>query len=74
MLRSILVLAVTIVVLLFSVNGCKKKSKGPETTEETAKTSADYKAEAKKDINEKNMEQELDKLEQELNKEAEQIQ
>jgi len=65
---------VTIVVLLFSVNGCKKESKSPETTEETVKTSADYEAEAKKDINEKNMEQELDKLEQELDREAEQMQ
>jgi len=74
MLRSILVLAVTIVMLLFSANGCKKDSKGPETTEETAKTSADYEAEAKKDINEDNMEQELDKVEQELNREAEQMQ
>ncbi|OHB62817.1 MAG: hypothetical protein A2168_04160 [Planctomycetes bacterium RBG_13_50_24] len=71
MLRTMQVLAVTMVVLLFSVSGCKKASKSPEASEEPVKTSAEYEAEAKKDINEENMNQELDKLEQELQQEAE---
>ena len=69
-----LVLAVTMVVLLFSVSGCKKASKSPEASEEPVKTAAEYEAEATKDINEENMNQELDKLEQELQQEAEQTQ
>jgi uncharacterized membrane protein len=72
MLRTILVLAVTMVVLLFSASGCKKASRSPETSEEPVKTSAEYEAEAKEDINEENMNQELDKLEKELQLEAEQ--
>ena len=71
MLRKILVLAVTMVVLLFSASGCKKASNSPEASEEPVKTAAEYEAEAKEDINEENMEQELDKLEQELQQEAE---
>ena len=74
MLRTMQVLAVTMVVLLFSVSGCKKASKSPEASEEPVKTSAEYEAEAKKDINEENMNQELDKLEQEFQQEAEQTQ
>jgi uncharacterized membrane protein len=74
MLRTMLVLAVTMVVLLFSVSGCKKASKSPKAGEEPVKTAAEYGAEAKKDINEENMNQELDKLEQELQQEAEQPQ
>ena len=70
MLRKILVLTVTMVVLLFSASGCKKASKSPEANEEPVKTLAEYEAEAKEDINEENMEQELDKLEQELQQEA----
>ena len=74
MLRAMLVLAVTMVVLLFSVSGCKKASKSTEAGEEPVKTAAEYEAEATKDINEENMNQELDKLEQELQQEAEQTQ
>ena len=72
MLREMLVLAVTIIVLLFSVGGCKKASESPGAGEEPVKTAAEYEAEAKEDINEENMNQELDKLEQELEQEAEQ--
>ena len=74
MLRRMLVLTVTMVVLLFSVSGCRKASNSPETGEESVKTAAEYEAEATKDINEENMNQELDKLEQELQQEAEQTQ
>jgi outer membrane protein assembly factor BamD (BamD/ComL family) len=58
------ILTVITVVLLFSISGCKKESKSSETSEEPVKTAAEYDAEAKKDINEENMNQELDKLEQ----------
>jgi len=74
MLQAILVLAVTTVVLLFSVSGCKKASRGPEAGEEEVKTAAEYEAEAKKEINKENMNQELDKIEQELAQEPNQPQ
>jgi len=74
MLKAILVLAMTTVLLLFSVSGCKKASTGPEAGEEPVKTAAEYEAEAKKEINKDNMNQELDKIEQELGQEASQPQ
>jgi hypothetical protein len=74
MLRAMRILTIITVVLLFSINGCKKESKSPEAGEETVKTAAEYDAEAKKDINEENMNQELDKLDQELEQEAAQTQ
>ena len=74
MLRAMRILTVITVVLLFSISGCKKEPKSTEAGEETVKTAAEYDAEAKKDINEQNMNQELDKLEQELAQEAAQTQ
>ena len=50
MLREILVLAVTIVVLLSSVGGCKKASESPGADEEPVKTAAEHEAEAKEDL------------------------
>lgn len=74
MLKAILVLSVTTVAFLFSVSGCKKASRDTEAGEESVKTAAEYEAEAKKEINKENMNQELDKIEQELAQEANQPQ
>ncbi len=74
MLKAILVSAVTMVLLLFSVSGCKKTSEGLKPVTEAVKTAAEYEAEAKKEINKENMNQELDKIEQELAQEANQPQ
>ncbi len=72
--RAMRILTIIAVVLLFSISGCKKESKSPVAGEETVKTAAEYDAEAKKEINEQNMNQELDKLDQELAQEAAQTQ
>ncbi|MCU0917221.1 MAG: hypothetical protein MUC88_22050 [Planctomycetes bacterium] len=59
-------------VCLLSICGCARKSNTPAAPQEKTKTAAEYKAEAEKQINEKNMAQELGKLEQEVNADANQ--
>ncbi len=56
-------------VCLMSIYGCAKKAP-PQTT----KTSAEYKAEADKQIDEKNASAELQKLEQSIDQDASQTQ
>lgn len=60
--------AVILCVLVFS--GCEKKEQTPAPQEPPAKTEAQYKAEAEKEITEQNVDQELNKLEQEVNTDA----
>lgn len=62
MLRKVLVLCVSAVMCLAWLAGCKKSSS--ET--ETVKTEAEYKAEAEKDISKENMDEELAKIEKEM--------
>lgn len=50
--------------------GCGKTSKEPAPAPEQTKTAAEYEAEAKKEITEENMADELDKLEQAVEEEA----
>jgi len=59
--KSLLIMAIA--VFLF-MNGCKKSSSEPE--EIVVKTAAQYEAEAKEQITEENMEDELKNLEKEL--------
>lgn len=67
MLRKIV--AVWIVALVsLSLAGCGSSEPAPEP----AKTEAEYKAEAEKEITTENVEDELDKLEQEVNLDAQQ--
>ncbi len=52
--------------------GCTKKPPAEPPAEPPAKTAAEYKAEADKQITEQNASQELAKLEQEVNTDAQQ--
>ncbi len=78
MLPNRLIAWAVVIVCVFVICGCEKKTgtaptTGPgATTTSTAKTEAQYKAEADKQINEKNASQELNKLEQEVGAEANQ--
>jgi hypothetical protein len=51
---------------VLSVCGCSKKTVSSSAPSEPAKTAAQYKADADKQINEQNASQELAKLEQEV--------
>ena len=66
MLRRILAVVVSVVLCLACLTGCKKDS--GET--ETVKTEAEYKAEADKEINTENMDEELDKIEKEVEQDS----
>ena len=60
MIRRMFIWISVMVLAVLCVNGCKKKS------DEPIKSQAEYKAEAKEQIDAENMESELDKLESEL--------
>ncbi len=62
MLRNVLIIAVA-AISVFWLSGCRKRPSEPESGEVTVKTMAEYEAEAKKEINKKNMARELKKLE-----------
>lgn len=66
MLRKILVVVAITVVSLFCLNGCKKDADDVQSDTENIKTAAQHKAEAKEQINKENMDEELDRLEKEL--------
>jgi len=70
MLRKVLVIVALAAIIVFSVSGCKKErpveSKPPESEQAAPKTMAEYEADAKKEINKKNMAAELEKLEKEI--------
>jgi hypothetical protein len=68
MLSDRLIRCVVVIACVLGAYGCSKKTPPPEP----AKTAAEYKAEADKQINEQNASQELDKLEQEVNADANQ--
>ncbi len=57
MLRKVLVIIIAAAICVFSLSGCKKKS------DEEAKTAAEYKAEAEKEITKENMAEELEAIE-----------
>ena len=59
MFRKILVIVVMTVISVFCLNGCKKQ-------EDEVKTAAEYKAEAKEQINKDNMAEELENIEKAL--------
>jgi predicted small lipoprotein YifL len=74
MLLNRLVRWMIVLVCWGSLSGCAKKSTPPAAKQEPTKTAAEYKAEADKQIDEKNASQELDKLEQSIDEEASQTQ
>ena len=64
MVQRISVLFTLTVVWLCLLGGCEKDSGEAEPEREEVKTMAEYRAEAEKEINEENMEDELKKLEE----------
>jgi len=70
MLRRILVLAVSGVLCISSLSGCGKDS-GDGGEQEEIKTAAQHKADAEKEINAENMDDELAKIEKEMADETE---
>ena len=62
MTKKILIVVSIVVIAVSFTSGCKKKSSQSQTTE--------IKAEAEKQINQENMEDELNKLEKQIEQEA----
>jgi len=69
MLRKVLAIVAVIVICAF---GCKRRSSESEGGGEKLKTTAEYQAEAKEQINKENMAEELEKLEKAMQQEIEQ--
>lgn len=72
MLRNTIISVVVGIFCIAILAGCSKKTEptpAPAPQEQT-KTAAEYKAEADKQITEQNVDQELDKIEQEVSAEA----
>ena len=67
MLKKLSVFAMVLLLSLSVGGGCKKQS---DDTDIEVKTDAEYKAEAEKEITEENMEDELSKLEESIDKDA----
>jgi len=66
MFRKILIIVAVAAISVFCLSGCKKRSSKPGASEEAIKTTAEYEAEARKQINKENMAQELESVEKEL--------
>ena len=71
LVRILLIIVVATAVTAFSVTGCKKS---PDTRQEQVKTLADYQDEAKEQITEENMAEELENIEQAVEREISQEQ
>ena len=70
MLRKLFIIIVLATLSSFCIGGCDETSSDAESDEEVVvKTAAEYKAEAEKQITEENMDEELKKLEEAVDKE-----
>ena len=71
MLLKVLII---VAIIAISVLGCKNKKQSgePQPGQTELKTTAEYEAQAKKEINKENMAQELDKIEKEIQQEPNQ--
>jgi len=59
-------MVVITVIGIFCFSGCKKRTDEVQSDTEKVKTVAEYKAEAKEQINKENMDEELDHLEKSI--------
>lgn len=74
MLKKIIVMMLISAVCMIVINGCKENSTRDQSgTEEPAKTKADFKAEAEKEINNENMDKLLSEIEENVEQEAGQL-
>jgi PBP1b-binding outer membrane lipoprotein LpoB len=69
MLRKVLTIVSIVVISVFCLTGCKKKSEPAESEAEATKTTAEYEAEAKKEITKENMAAELEQIEKAVEEE-----
>jgi hypothetical protein len=69
MLRKALVITVVVALSVFGLSGCKKRSSEPKPEQKAAETTNKYEADAKKEINKENMDEELAKIEKSVEKE-----
>ena len=65
-MRKFLIIVLVVSTGIFCLHGCKKKADEPEAVQKKPRTTAEYKALAEKQITKKNMLDELDKLESEV--------
>ena len=73
MLRKVLVLVAACVIVVFCLSGCKKRSEEPKSEQgdtEVLKKMTEYEAEAEEQITKKDMVEELEKIEKEMQAEA----
>ena len=66
MLRKISIIIAVMLISAFCLNGCKKRADEIQPDTEAIKTTAEYEAEAKEQINKENMAEELNKIEKSL--------
>lgn len=66
MCRRILIIVIMAVLSVFYLNGCKERSSDTQSDQEEVKTAAEYEADAKEQINKDNMDEELERIENEL--------
>ena len=61
MLKKLSLILTLMLAMVFTISGCSKKESAPEV-----KTETEFKAEAQEQINEENMDEELNRLEKEI--------
>ena len=69
MLRKVLIIVSMVAISVFCLTGRKKKSEPAESGAKAAKTTAEYEAEAKKEITKENMAAELEQMEKAVEEE-----
>ena len=69
MLRKILIIIAVTTISVFCIAGCKKESP-QDTSPQESEAMAEYKAQAKAEITEDNMEEELKKIEEAVERET----
>jgi len=70
MLRNAVITLIVGILCVGVFGGCSKKTEQPPAQQEQVKTAAEYKAEADQEITEQNMDDELDKLEKDIDADA----
>jgi peptidoglycan hydrolase CwlO-like protein len=66
--RLVIIAVLAVGVVLMSLGGCKDKP--ADTESDIVKTDAEYKAQAEKEITKDNLQEELDKLEESVDKDT----
>ena len=70
MLKKLSIFVMVLLLCLSVCGGCKKQSDETSADDAEVKTTAEYEAEAEKEITEENMEDELNKLEESIDQDS----